>query len=272
MNVTFKTGANGHIGRLQSRWMVLDGLQIHTRVSMDPVPGGRLPVVLVHGLGVSSRYMVPTAKRLAPYRRVYVPDLPGYGKSAKPAHVLNIAELSDALALWMQAAGLERADLIGNSLGCQILVDFALRYPQLMERAVLVGPTIDSKARTVHQQFLRVVLDSFVERPSQPFVVAYDYLVFGLPRALRTLHYALWDRVEDKLPHVRVPMLVVRGALDPIVPQDWVEDFAARLPNGRLVVIPGAPHTVNYSTPAELVRVVRPFLDGAAHPTAVPSE
>lgn len=61
---------------------------------------------MVHGLVVSSRYMVPTAIRLAPYYHIYVLDLPGFGKSDKPSHVLNITELSDFLVDWMQAIGL----------------------------------------------------------------------------------------------------------------------------------------------------------------------
>ena len=70
------------------------------------------------------------------------------------------------------------------------------------------------------------------------------------------------DRIEEKLPHVRVPALVVRGSKDPIVPQRWAEEVARLLPMGRLVVVPGAPHTLVYDAPLELARVVRPFLSG----------
>lgn len=80
-------------------------------------------MVLVHGLVVSSRYMVPTLERLAPYHRVYAPDLPGFGKSDKPPRVLNVAELSDSLVAWMEKIGLKSAALVGNSFGCQIIAD-----------------------------------------------------------------------------------------------------------------------------------------------------
>jgi len=67
--------------KLQSAWTSIDGLRMHARVSQGP---GSPAMVLVHGLVVSSRYMVPTAERLSPHHPVYVPDLPGFGKSDKP--------------------------------------------------------------------------------------------------------------------------------------------------------------------------------------------
>ena len=86
-----------------------------------------------------------------------------------------------------------------------------------------------------------------------------DYWQCGLRRLIGTFRYALQDRIEEKLPYVRVPTLVVRGGKDPIVPQRWCEEAVRLLPQGRLVVIPGAGHTVNYNSPVELARVVREF-------------
>lgn len=250
------------IGRIESRWFTVAGWRLHARVSVEPVSPEAPAIVLVHGLAVSSAYMVPTAVRLAPHYRVYAPDLPGFGESDKPELALDIPELADVLVAWMDAAGLERAVLIGNSLGCQIIVDLAVRYPNRVERAVLQGPTMDRTARTLWQQAGRLLLDIPREHPTQPFVQARDYLRFGLRRTLRTFRFAVRDRVEEKLPRVAVPALVVRGGRDPIVSQPWAEEVARLLPAGRLVVLPGAPHTANYSTPRAFVSVVRPFVDG----------
>ena len=85
-------------------------------------------VVLVHGLVVSARYMIPAMKRLALRHRGYAPDLPGFGKSGKPAHVPGVPGLSDALACWMRKLGLSRTALVGNSMGCQIIAELAARY------------------------------------------------------------------------------------------------------------------------------------------------
>lgn len=248
-------------GTLESRWASVGGLEMHALASVDPVPAGRPPVVLVHGLVVSSRYMVPTALRLAPHFRVHAPDLPGFGRSGKPEHVLDVPELADALASWMQSVGLHGAVLLGNSFGCQVIAEFALRHSGRIDGAVLVGPTVDPKNRSLPAQFARWLLDATREPISLGPILVLDYLDAGLRRALCTLGYALEDRIEEKLPRVQVPTLVVRGARDPIVPQRWAEEATRLLPMGRLVVIPGAPHAVNYSSPLELVRVVRPFLE-----------
>jgi 2-hydroxy-6-oxonona-2,4-dienedioate hydrolase len=250
--------------RPRSVWTRASGFHIHARV-IDSAPPSSPTVVLVHGLGVSSRYMIPTLRALGRDCRVYAPDLPGYGRTAGPRDALDIKRLADVLDAWLDAAGLGAPDvLLGNSMGCQTLVDLAVRKPSRVRRLVLVGPTMDARARTAWQQFGRLVVDSFREAPSQPFLVAYDYAAFGLRRFRQTFYYAIADRIEDKLPHVEAPTLVVRGELDPIVPQDWAADIARRLRRSRLAVVPGAAHTVNYMAPDALADLVRAFLrDGA---------
>ncbi len=248
------------IAKLESRWLRVGDHSLHTRVPASPPASDTPTVVLVHGLVISSLYMVPTAVRLAPFLPVYAPDLPGFGKSSKPPHVLTVSELADALAAWMDAMGLRSAVLVGNSLGCQISVDLAARYPSRVEAMVLAGPTMDPHARTAPQQIGRWLIDWTRERPSLAAAHVRDYYEAGLRRAWRTFRYALQDRIEKKLPHVQAPTLVVRGTKDPIVPQRWVEEAARLLPRSELVVIPGGPHVVNYTTPLEFARVVRGFL------------
>ena len=74
-------------------------------------PWGRAAVVLVHGLVVSARYMIPAMKRLALRHRVFALNLRGFGKSWKPTHVPGVPGLSDALDCWMRKLGLERTKL-----------------------------------------------------------------------------------------------------------------------------------------------------------------
>lgn len=252
-------------GELRSTWTMVDGVRMHARVSTIPVPPG-LAVVLVHGLGVSSRYFIPTARRLATDYRVYSPDLPGSGRSGRTRRILNLDELADALAGWMRATGLAQAALIGNSLGCQTIASLALRHPELVARAVLIGPTMDRRARSTMRQFWRLLEDSFRETPSQPFLTLFDYWLTGPYRTWRTLQYGLADPLEAKLPAIRIPVLVVRGERDPIAPRDWCEEVANLLPCGRLATIPGGAHTVNFSTPDRLVRVLGAFLRAATPP------
>jgi len=59
---------------------------------------------------------------------------------------------------------------------------------------------------------------------------------------------------------VRAPALIVHGSRDPIVPRSWTEEVARLLPEGRLVVVPGTAHVVNYDAPSELACMIRAFL------------
>jgi pimeloyl-ACP methyl ester carboxylesterase len=245
---------------LRDMWTTVNGLSMYARCSVIN-PMAQPAVVLVHGLGVSGNYLLPTAVHLACHYPTFVPDLPGFGRSSKPSHVLNICELADSLAAWLRNNGLSHTCLVGNSLGCQFIVEIALRYPELVDSAVLVGPTIDSQARSFWKQVGRGVLDMFREPWAYLPLLTWDYLVAGTARTVATLQYAVADPVTAKLSSVDIPVLVVRGEKDPIAPQRWVEEMVQHLPRARLLVIPGAAHVVNYSAGATLAKVVRQFLE-----------
>ncbi len=219
-------------------------------------------MVLVHGLIVSSRYMVPTLSRLAPDHRVYAPDLPGFGRSENPPRALDLPGLARALDGWMEATGLGSAVLVGNSMGCQVIAELAVRNPARVERAVLQGPTMAPGARNLPQQVARLALDVLREPPSLLLIELLDLLAAGPLRGLRTFHHATDDRIEKKLPMLRAPTLVMHGGRDPIVPEHWAREVADLLPDGRLIVVPEAAHAMNYDAPSELARHVRAFIRG----------
>jgi 2-hydroxy-6-oxonona-2,4-dienedioate hydrolase len=253
-----------HSRKLRSVTVRVNGIPMHTLVSAEPPPVSAPAVVLVHGLALSGQYMVPTAELLADHYPVYVPDLPGFGDSGKPDRALDVPALADALAAWMPAAGLERAMLLGNSFACQIIADFAARHPDRVERAVLQGPTTPPRDRGWLRQYIRWRQNSPYNPPEMGAIARNDYLKCGIVRALLTFEYSLRDRVEEKLPKIRAPMLVVRGAIDPICHQDWAEAVTRLLPQGRLIVIPDVAHTLVFTAPHELVAAARPFFDAAS--------
>lgn len=215
--------------------------------------------MLVHGLGVSSRYLVPTARRLAPFFPTYAPDFPGFGRSERPRPTLRLPELADALVAWFDATALARPVLLGNSLGCQVIVDLAVRHPDRLAAAVLVGPTGDPAASLL-RMILRLLVDATREPVSALPLQAFDYLVAGPVRVWHTAREMVRDPFVAKLPLVPHPVLVVRGERDPIAPHVWAARVADLLPAGRLATVAGAAHIVNYSHPATLVALVRAFL------------
>jgi pimeloyl-ACP methyl ester carboxylesterase len=242
------------------------------RVSAQPPANGRLPVVLVHGLVISSRYMEPLAAILGRHFRVLAPDLPGFGESDKPRHVLDVDELADALALWLEANGIARAAFIGNSFGCQVLAALAVRHPGVVDRLVLQGPTVDPRARNLVVQFWRDIINGRREpRPIGP-LARIDYAKAGLRRALLTARVLIRDRIEQRLPLIAAPTLILHGSRDPVSPQEWAEAATRLLPHGKLVVIEGGTHTMNYTYPDQFAAAILPFLEAAADASFTTSE
>jgi pimeloyl-ACP methyl ester carboxylesterase len=124
---------------------------------------------------------------------------------------------------------------------------------------VLVGPTMDPAARTTSRQILRWLRDTAREDPLQLPILLRDIYDAGLHRVIGTLAHALRDPIEDKLPLVRVPVLVTRGSRGPIVPVAWALAATRLAPLGELAVVPG-PHNANYGAAHHLGALVRDFL------------
>ena len=248
-------------GRLKDEWtqsmVTLSTGKVFTRIGGLP---SAKTVVVVHGFVLASDYMMPVATALSPYSRTFALDLPGYGLSEKPSRPLSLPALADSLAEWMRALDLRRAHFIGNSFGCQILIDFAARYTGLVERLVLQGPTVDIGARTLTKQIVRLVKNSRIESPGLGRLMMRDYWRAGWRGVTATASMALADRPETKLPRVSAPTLIVRGSRDVLSSQDWTEHMLHLLPRGRLLVMPGLAHTINYTAPDLFVETIRPFL------------
>lgn len=230
---------------------------VYTRIGG---PSSGAPVVLVHGFVLAGDYMMPAAERLASLTRTYVPDLPGYGLSDRPRQRLNLPYLGDRLAEWMDRVSLPRAHFIGNSFGCQVLVDFAARHARRVHHLVLQGPTVDPAARSLPKQILRLIKNSRIEAPGLGLLMVRDYWRAGWRGILAAGRMALGDRLEPKLKRITVPTLVVRGSRDVLVPERWAEQMVRLLPHGRLLVMPGLAHTIIYTAPAVFVEAIRPFL------------
>jgi len=142
-----------------------------------------------------------------------------------------------------------------------VVANLAYHHPELVSRLILAAPTIDDHGRSVPRELFRLLRDAPLEPFSLVPIVVADYLRAGLGRALRTLRYALVDRIEEKLPALQMSALVVRGGRDPVVSEPWTERVCRLLPHGRLAVVPRAAHAVQWSAPRELVDLLIPFLD-----------
>ena len=222
-------------------------------------PPGAPWVVLVHGIGVSSRYFRPLTRALETTHQVLSLDLPGFGASAHPRRPLTLAEHGEVVAAVMAEHGATGATLVGHSLGGQVVLELLRARPGAAARAVLVGPTTDDRARSAVRQGLRLLRDAFGEPLSFVALEVRAYLACGPRVYLHTLVHMLATRTEEVLPHVGVPVLVLRGAHDPVAPRGWVQRLAATSPLARAAEVSGGGHGVHYTHPAEVARLVTGF-------------
>lgn len=195
-------------------------------------------IVLVHGLGVGQRYFDRLADELD-------------GELLRPT--LGQPATIPALAAELESLLSRPAVLVAQSMGCQVATELAVRRPDLVARLVLIGPTVDPRFRSFGRQALRLALDGWYEPPWITRIALLDYLRHG---SLAQARYALADRIEQRLPRLELPALVVRGARDPLCPPEWGRRAAELLPQGRLVTIAGAAHAAHASHPREVAALV----------------
>ena len=236
-------------------WSDVYGARMHAATI-----GAGEPVVLVHGWGVSGRYMLPLAWALAPRFSVFVPDLPGHGRSHRSRVVPSIEAHADTLAQWLVTAGLKRPAIVANSMGCQIVTKLAVRRPERVGPMVLVGPTVDPVCRRARHLIFGALRDSAREPVRLVGRATQEGIAQGAGSLLAAARSALADRIEDRLPSIWQPTVVVLGDRDGVVSRPWAEQVTALLPRGSLVVVPGEPHAVHYTRPRLVEGIVAELL------------
>lgn len=224
--------------------------------------GSGEPVVLVHGLSGSTLWWSRNIAALAQRYRVITLDLPGFGSLRRHGDRFALESAALWLRAFLAAAGVRRPYLIGHSMGGYICLRLAAEEPQLVRRLVLAAPAGVPLAASVFGEVVPLVGAVRYAAPSFLPVLAYDALRAGP----RTLWSAARDiirlNVGDELRSVRAPVLLVWGDRDRLVPPVNGEVLLKRLPNARLVVLPGAGHVAMYDRAAEFNSITLAFLAG----------
>jgi alpha-beta hydrolase superfamily lysophospholipase len=120
-----------------------------------------------------------------------------------------------------------------------------------IDALVLTSPTVDPAMRSTAGLLRGWLREAKTHSPQLRRILIRDYRRAGLRRSLRTFHDVLPDAIEDKLPNVAAPTLVVRGTADPLVSRAWAAEVAA-LARGRLVELDGALHAMVHESPLGL--------------------
>lgn len=257
--------------------------------------GAGAPAILLHGLGATNASMLPTLRVLSGRYRVIAPDNPGFGDSAKPVAPYHAAFFAHWLKDFMNAMGIEKTVLIGNSMGGRIAIETALRYPDRVTKMVLYAP---SMAFQRMRQFVPIVkvlrpelalLPMFVPRrqvratllalfskpqriPPVWYEAAIDEFlrVFANPfgrvaffSAARQIYLedprgkrGFWDR----LPQVRQPALFLWGKRDILVPPAFARHVTQALPHAESITLDDCGHVPQFELPDTTHRLTHDFL------------
>lgn len=246
----------------------VDGRPVHCRLiprkelSDSQTARLELPILLLHGLGCSWEAWKPAMACLAGRDvgpTVYVPDMPGYGHSPGPREALGIDELADWTVRLMDALGIERAHLAGNSMGCQVALALARRHPDRSGGIVLVGPTTGERRVPYWRYVVGLFLDGFREPFRYNAVLLKMYAQMGLRRYLATVRKMMVDEPLAHAGEVRSPVLILRGEHDQIVPDDVARQLAGALPGGRFVLVTDAAHALQFYQCTAFADLALPF-------------
>lgn len=222
-------------------------------------------LLFIHGAGGNAAIWTQQVAAFAGSRRVVAFDLPGFGRSPAIAPERLGEALTSAPAVALDAAGLDRADIVCQSLGGWSGLRFALAHPHRVRRLVLActmagvahGPALAAFASARERMDARGPVslglrDSFRQaRPDMAYL--YDQVsAFNppLPASFGAAIFAPDLLVPiERLSAVTCPVLLVAGAQDPIWPPDALNGIAAALPNCEMAVLPDSGHSPYFEQP-----------------------
>lgn len=254
--------------------------------------GNGPPLVLLHGYIGSiwnwEHQIEPLGRRFT----LYIPDLLGQGLSDKPRIAYTPSAYIEWLRGFLDALGISRAHLAGNSMGAGLALGLALTHPDRVERLVLIsgfpgevlaqargrylkllsrlgsGWLFGLACRLVGRRGLRTFLEGIIQDRNRvtPAVVERAYRLFKEYGKARPLWSSLtcvgdWDRLYA--PHVgtvTAPVLIVWGRDDRFFPLAVGEDLHRSIPGSRFAVIPDAGHLPMWEQPDEVNRLIADFL------------
>ena len=240
---------------VQSRTVSIHGYRIHYLVEG---PEGGQAVVLVHGLGGSTEDW----RNLAPYLaragfRIYMPDLPGYGRSQRPRDFsYSVRDQAGIVIGFMDALGLDRVNLGGWSMGGWIVQLVATEQPQRILRLMLfdaagldVQPEWDTRLFTPETPQQLDQLDTLLmpHPPHVPGFVANDILRVSaergwiIKRAMRSMLTGS-DVTNKLLPELKMPVVIIWGSADKIFPLEQGQTMHRLISQSQLDVIAGCGH------------------------------
>lgn len=241
------------------------------------------PVVLIHGYTDNARDWVPLIPYLSKSLRLIVVDLRGHGRSGKPECCYTRFDFAYDLKLLLDALRIERADIVGHSLGSMIAQTFAEVWPERTHQVVLISSTGGHKAglpppppKFDYAAAIRALQEPI--DPESPFMIEWwasatpvdadflrrqrrDAAAIPLRVWLAVLDQALIDTdLQRTLPRLKAPTLLIWGEKDPLMEEEVRQTLIAALPRAEVKVFAGLGHNPFWEEPAQCAAVINGFL------------
>jgi len=238
--------------------------------------GSGNPVLFLHsGQGVTAND--PFLALLATKRRVIAPSHPGFGKSALPDWVDSVDDIAHMYLELMDRLELSHVDIIGCSIGGWITAEIATKVPGRIKKLVMIGP-VGVKTGTADKldipDVFAIPQDEFAklifhdpEKFRPDLKTMPEDAINIMVRNRETLALIAWEpymhnpKLRHRLHRVTAPVLFVRGESDGLVSADYLQRYAALLPNTRIETIAKAGHAPQLEQPQVLLEKVLAFLD-----------
>lgn len=242
--------------------------------------GGSGPaVVFSHGLMMDHDMFAPQVAAFRDQYRCITWDERGHGETAGDELTpFSYYDSADDLAALLGYLGVEQAVLVGMSQGGFLSLRCALTHPEVVKALVMIdsqaGPELEEKV-PAYQEMIETFISQGLTRELGD-TIAYIILGQNFPDA--EFWKAKWrgfkpvniagnfqtlagrDDITDRLPEIHKPTLILHGDADVAIPMERAEVMASKLPDARLVVVPGAGHAANLSHPEPVNEALHAFL------------
>jgi len=257
------------------------------------------PVLMLHGLGATKAEFLPIISALAPEFRAIAVDLPGFGDADKPLWApYTPAFFADFAAHVLDVYGLERAHVLGHSMGGRVALEMGMRHPDRVRSLTLITPSLAWRRARPWAPYLRLVRPELGMLQVAPRAVIEPlvrrmipggnerWVAAGIDEFLRTyldprgraafyacLRHIYLEAPEgptgfwDRLPGIHAPALFVWGKRDRLVPLAFARHVERAIPSASHVELDCA-HVPQFERPAQLHAALLRFL--SSHRMAPP--
>jgi len=273
------------------------------RISCLTAGHGPKRAILIHGLGGAKSSFFETVAALSPDHTVHAIDLPGFGASSKPLASYGFDFFARHVLRLMDALAIDRADLVGNSLGGRIALEVGMRAPARVRSLSLLAPSMAFRrgrgmaplVRLLRPElgalpsvmrhglvsggFWRMIAHPDRVDPSLADIATDEFLRTHRSAAARVAFYAAARQIYLEAPHgpdgfwdrlelLRPPALFVWGEEDPLVPAAFAKHVERVLPEARQAILPECGHVPQIELPERTHELIREFIAAAEEPPA----